>query len=158
MPSGVADTVAPASRLDVKGLPTFDYRVYPVVNAMAGKVCAIMQSYSGGRPSSRVRDLVDLVIYITTEALDGGGLGAQIALEARLRKMGDVDAFRVPESWHEMRSKTYSRIAADAKLPMEYRELDAAESLVQSCVNDAIARKVDNCTWSFESLRWEPMS
>lgn len=158
VPGGVADIVTPANRLDVKGLPTFDYRVYPVVNAMADKVCAIMQSYSGGRPSSRVRDLVDLVVYITTETFNGGSLGAQISLEAHLRKMGNVDAFCVPESWYEIRSKTYSKIATDAKLPPEYKELTDAEMLVQSCVDDAISRRVDNCMWSPESLQWELMS
>lgn len=158
VPCGVADVIKPVNRLDVTGLPTFDYHVYPVVNAMADKVCAIMQKYSEGRPSSRVRDLVDLVVYITTEWFDGGSLGALIALEARLRKMGVVDAFRIPESWYEVRNKTYAKIATDAKLPEEYRGLDGAEKLVQLCVNDAIALRVDNCVWSPESLRWEPAS
>ena len=155
VPSGVADVLTPANRLDIKGLPAFDYHVYPVVNAMADKVCAIMQKYSDGRPSSRVRDLVDLVVYIMSENFDGGKLGAQIELESRLRKMDTVDAFHVPESWYEIRLKTYAKIATDAKLPKEYRSLNAAEKLVQLCVDDAILGSANNCMWSFESLRWE---
>lgn len=42
---GKADEVTPANRLDVNGLPVFDYLVYPVERTVADKVCATMQAY-----------------------------------------------------------------------------------------------------------------
>jgi len=69
--------------------------------------------------------------------------------------MGVVDAFYVPELWHEMYSWKYVRIATDVRLPKEYGEPWVAETLVQLCVNAAIAHRVDNCVWSPGQLRWE---
>lgn len=93
-----ADIITPASRLKVKGLPIFDYHVYPVTSAIADKVCATMQVYPEGRTSSRVRDLVDLIVYLTTESFSGRELSQKIDLERRLRKWGlsTLSAFQIP--------------------------------------------------------------
>lgn len=149
-----ADVITPVSRLEVKGLPVFDYRVYPTDAAIADKVCATMQEYSGGRASSRVRDLVDLVVYLTTESFDGGELSKKISLEMRLRKMKPVDAFRVPEVWPKLYMHAYEKSAAEAKLPKEYRDIINAERLVKSCVDGALSGEIDGLVWSPAELRW----
>lgn len=51
----------PANALDLPKLPSNPYRLYPVVNQIADKVCATLALYSGS-PSSREKDLVDLVV------------------------------------------------------------------------------------------------
>lgn len=96
---GKAELVTPANRLDVKGLAVFDYLVYPVERTVADKVCATMQAYPGGRESSRVKDLVDLVLHVTRYGMTGSDLSEAIEREAGMRGIGTLDAFRVPESW-----------------------------------------------------------
>lgn len=51
----------PANRLDLPRLPSNDYRLYPIVDQVADKVCATMADYNG-RPSTREKDLVDLMV------------------------------------------------------------------------------------------------
>ena len=151
---GTADVVTPANRLDVEGMPVFDYCVYPVANAVADKICATMQTYPGGRPSSRVRDLVDLAIFATTESVEGSTLSERLTLEARLRNIDISRGFRVPKKWHGAFSGSFVKSAKEAKLPEDLRSVDMAEQLAKRCVDPAIAGEVDGMTWSPEKLQW----
>ncbi len=56
-PVGRPEVVEPANRLYLRQpLITFPYRLYPVVDQIADKVCAAMDAqYPGGKRSSRVR-------------------------------------------------------------------------------------------------------
>ena len=154
MPGGVADVVKPANRLDVEGLPVFDYHVYPVANAMADKICATMQVHQAGRLSSRVRDLVDLVVYVTTESFKAEELARSIAAESRLRGMDEISGFHVPASWRENYERSFAKSAAEADLPDDRRTIEAAERLVQLCVDQALSGAVNGCAWSPDSLEW----
>lgn len=155
VPLDMADVVTPASRLKIEGAQVFDYLVYPVANAMADKVCATMQTYSGDRCSSRVRDLVDLAVYATTEDIDGSSLSKSISLEARLRKLGQLGSFEVPSLWREARhASIFTNSAKEAQLPTAFRSVSEAEALVKACVDPAIRCEVDGMTWSHADLAW----
>ena len=39
---GEPEIVTPADRIDVAGVPMFDYRVYPLANSLADKLCAMV--------------------------------------------------------------------------------------------------------------------
>jgi hypothetical protein len=73
-PSPVAppEVVEPANRLHLRRpLVTHPYRLYPVADQLADKVCATMDTnYPGGKRSSRVKDLVDLVVLAHTQRVD----------------------------------------------------------------------------------------
>ena len=71
----------PANRVDLPRLPSNDYRLDPIVDQIADKVCATMADYSG-RPSSREKDLVDLVIIAKTQTRE------RRLAEARHRRRG----------------------------------------------------------------------
>jgi hypothetical protein len=62
------------------GLEPVDVPGLPLEHHVAEKVHAYTREYSGGRSSSRVKDLVDLVIISSSTRLDGARLRA--ALEA----------------------------------------------------------------------------
>ncbi len=47
---------------------SYPYRLYPVANQIADKVCATLADYHG-RPSSREKDLVDLVVIAVTQSV-----------------------------------------------------------------------------------------
>jgi hypothetical protein len=60
------DRVEPANRIGRLRLVTFPYRLYPIERQIADKVCATIDEYSN-RPSSREKDLVDLVVIANTQ-------------------------------------------------------------------------------------------
>ena len=95
IPCGEPELLTPADRIEVEGVPVFDYRVYPIANSIADKLCGIIETHDG-RPSSRVKDLVDLLIYATNEDLDGDGLCRWCRLEARVRGIELPPRFSVP--------------------------------------------------------------
>ena len=78
---GEPEIVTPADRIDVAGVPMFDYRVYPLANSLADKLCAMVETHDG-KPSSRIKDLVDVAIYATTVDIDGGELCRRVRSEA----------------------------------------------------------------------------
>lgn len=154
---GKAELVTPANRLDVKGLAVFDYLVYPVERTVADKVCATMQSYPGGRESSRVKDLVDLVLHVTRYGMAGSDLSRAIEREAGMRKIGPLGAFRVPDSWLGPREGAYRKAAAEAKIPDRWLGVEDAEGIVKACVDPAIRREVEALEWDPEALEWAPV-
>ena len=84
IPCAGSELVTPADRLNIEGIPVFDYRIYPLVNSIADKLCAILETHDS-RPSSRVKDLVDLLIYVMTEDVDGSELSKWVHMESRVR-------------------------------------------------------------------------
>lgn len=150
------DIVTPASRLNIAGIPVFDYHVYPVANAVTDKICATMQNYNNGRSSSRIKDLVDLAVYATSERIDGSVLSKCIKLETQTRRLERIDEFRVPNLWLEKRwEASFSKSAKEAKLPESLTTVKAAEALVKSCVDPAIKEEVDDLFWNPTNLAWE---
>jgi hypothetical protein len=79
-PVGRPEVIEPANRLHLRRpLITFPYRLYPVADQIADKVCATVDThYPGGKPSSRVKDLVDLVVIAHTQTVHLDELQAAI--------------------------------------------------------------------------------
>lgn len=148
------ERIEPVTRLAVAGIPTFDYLVYPVEESVADKVCATMSTYRGGMPSSRVRDLVDLVIYLTTEGMDGSRLAACLSRELRMGHMGKSRTFSVPDSWKGPFASTYRKLSKECGLPAELQKVGAAELMVAECVNAALDGRSEGRRWDAESLCW----
>lgn len=147
------DEVAPVGRLEVAGIPTSNYLVYPVTYAMADKVCAIMETHRGG-PSSRVKDLVDLVVILTTQTMNSIMLRERLLLEyERMRKIGRFEGFTIPGAWKQGgTAASYRKQAIEAHVPEEYCQVDAAEGLVRSCLENI--RTIDDSMWSPDSMSW----
>lgn len=64
-------------------------------NSLADKLCAMVETHEG-RPSSRVKDLVDVSIYATSVDIDGSDLCKQVRTEAAVRKIALPEMFSVP--------------------------------------------------------------
>lgn len=68
--TGTPDIVPPLTPLEIDGLVRPPYRVFPIVDHLADKLCAILGTYTrGGQPtnSTQVKDLVDIAIIATTQ-------------------------------------------------------------------------------------------
>lgn len=71
--TGEADGVPPLVPLAMPGLEQHGYRAYPLVDHIADKVAAIYQRHGElRRPSTRYRDLVDLVAIVSTADIPAG--------------------------------------------------------------------------------------
>lgn len=64
VPEELTEMIVPADRMTIEGVATFDYRAIPVSYALADKYLGTTDLHNG-RPSSRVKDLVDIVLYAT---------------------------------------------------------------------------------------------
>ncbi len=89
-----AERIAPANRIEIEGVEVCDYLACPLVDQLADKLCAIMELQPGGWPSSRMKDLVDIVTYATNESFDLLQLRQAVRCECAKRGMA------VPELHH----------------------------------------------------------
>jgi hypothetical protein len=88
--------IEPANRLHLRRpLVTFPYRLYP--GRPADKVCATMDAqYPSGKRSSRVKDLVDLVVIADTLTVGLDELRVAIASKRDLSSIASFEHFGVP--------------------------------------------------------------
>lgn len=139
-------TTEPANALDLPRLVRHEYRLYPVVDQIADKVCAIMQTYHE-RPSSREKDLAVLAV---TQNVDGTALGIAISTEARRRLMEPFDHFAVPSDW----GRRYAKLAKPVPYCADYSTVDLARDLVTRFINPSLDGGAAGKTWAPETRSW----
>lgn len=153
IPMNAVERVTPADRLDIDGLEVCDYLVYPVENALADKLCAIIERHQG-RASTRVKDLVDIIVYATTSDADGFTLSRQIRREAAARRLALPSAFEIPAEWRDGYRAVFTRLCAQTAIPRELHSLDEATRLAMRFLGPALAGEADGRLWSHTELQW----
>ena len=142
----------PFEPVRVQGLHSVDYRTHPMADQIADKVAAMTGTYAG-RPSSRYRDLVDLVLIATTQAIDGDALHAALLSEHRRRGLEPNPHPALPSAdWPE----GYRRIAAQV-LGFAYLDATEAVELVGRLIEPVLA-VLTKARWNPKRLEWEPAS
>lgn len=144
-----ATTFAPATSLDLPRLTTHPYRLYPVVDQIADKVCATMNVYEG-RASSREKDLVNLVVFAMTQDIDGAALTRAVDTERRRRQMDPFNAFVVPATW----GPGYTKQSKTVPYCSGYGTVEAASKLTARLINPALTGEAKDAIWSHEKLSW----
>lgn len=139
----------PANRLDLPRLPSNDYRLYPIVDQVADKVCATMANYNG-RPSTREKDLVDLVVIAKTQTLSADALGRAINAEARARSLIPFTELTIPPTW----GRLYARQAKDVSYCADYRTADLGAEFMRTFIDMVLQHEVPGKIWSPDSLAW----
>lgn len=117
--AGLTDTInimSPANRLDLPKLKATDYRLYPIVDQIADKVCATMTEYPRGA-SSRTKDLVDLVVIASSHDIDATGLRTAVDTERRRRGLPPFKSLVIPADWSARYTKMAKTIPHCAKHP-----------------------------------------
>ena len=147
------ELVSPASRLDIDGLITFDYAVQLIEERVADKVCATMQMY-GGRPSSRVKDLVDLVASMLWDEIDASILSERLSREILLRHMGEINLFRVPDSWKTSGFEAFNSMARECGFPEGLCDVSGAEQAVAEWIAPVLDRTALGLRWDHEKKAW----
>ena len=151
---GVPDVMLP-SLPEIDGMERVPYRVYPVGDHIADKVCAMHEFHNRDGdlpvPSSRYRDLVDLVLIARESVVDAGHVTLAVRSEASRRRLRLPARLAVPQG-DDWRSG-YARIAR-AVPQLRETEFDVAVAIVQAFLNpvlDGTARG----RWNPSGLRWE---
>jgi hypothetical protein len=156
-PIGELEKVPPAHSLDVKGIKPCVYRLYPIADTVADKVCATLVHYPGGRRSSRVKDLVDLVAIALGNPIDGPTLKAAIASERHRRGLKDVTGFSIPGEWKAGASLVaYVKGCREAGVPEPYLGVATGEELVKHLVDPLLGDYPAPRRWNPGQRDWEP--
>ena len=138
------ETIIPSNLLPLPKLPQCKYRLYPLVDQMADKVCATLSVYNG-YPSTRVKDLVDLVLLTLTQTIDGGRIEVAITREAASRGLPFPETFTAPPDW----DASYRMRASPIPDCKDYLTVALATSLVNALLEPVLAGKA-------KGLRWDP--
>lgn len=149
------DLVESVSALPIEGLETHPYAVTKPASRVAEKVGATLQDYDA-RPSSRVKDLADLVKTMLTEDVDGTSLERRLRSELAVRRVGSVDGFTVPSAWKTTYATNYRKIAAESSLPGRYEDVAVAEAAVAAWLAPAFEGTANGHFWSHDRQLWLP--
>ncbi len=148
-PTGVVDVLEPSGRLVLpRELPSHPYRLFPLVDQVAEKVSATLSmAYPGGLGSSRVKDLVDLVVIARTQTIELRALQLAIATQAVLSRVEVPERFTVPKNWE----RPYRAMAAATPPAAATPDVAAALELMDEFLTPALAPKPvgDDMRWSF---------
>lgn len=138
--------------LDLRGVPAPTVRLYPVVDHVADKLCATQATYgaAGDLPSSRVRDLVDLVVFARTQDVDGAALIAAIAGEWTHRALPGDPRFAPPPGWERLFPALARKVPAVADLTA-YAD---AVTLVETFLRPALDGTAGGRRWAAGDLAW----
>ncbi len=149
--TGEADGVPPLVPLVMPGLEQHGYRAYPLVDHVADKVAAIYQRHGElRRPSTRYRDLVDLVAIVTTADIPAGPQIAALTAEAALRGITLPASFGVPD--RGLWVPGYAAAAARSLLSGA-RSLDEALGIVRPFA-DPLLRGTATGRWDRRRQSW----
>lgn len=100
--TGAAEEMGPLLSGVVPGLPSSRYRVYPVPDHIADKVCALHEMHERtvgpAQPSTRYRDLVDLATIARTTTVDAEAVQIAVRSEASRRDLTLPDQLTVPST------------------------------------------------------------
>ena len=136
---GKSEVVEPADRIDVPDIPTFGYRIYPATSSLADKLCAMVEMHDG-RPSSRVKDLVDVAVYAVTTDFDGGELCRRARIEATVRGIKLPEKYAAPMEWKRLYRSIFRKLVRQTGLPPEYAEIETAEALAASLLDPILSQ------------------
>jgi len=130
------------------GIEPTEAPTLPLEQHLAEKVHAYTRTYAGGRRSSRVKDLADLVLLRTIERLDGQR--ARVALEqtfeARSTHPMPPELPAPPAAWR----RPYRRLASETGIE---EDLDAAFDLAAELVDPVLGGEPLE-SWDPERSRW----
>lgn len=135
---------------EVPALPPFV--LYPLSAQVADKVCAAFEQHgSGNLPSTRVRDLVDLVIIACTHRMDAGELADAISAEAARRSLVLPARFVLPSEYWRV---GYADAVSSAEIRAEFGDVDRAVALVGAYLDPILQRHLGVNQWDPALRMW----
>jgi hypothetical protein len=144
--TGKPEPVPPLAQVTMPDIEQHGYRAYPLPDHLADKVVATFQRYGPQHlPSTRYKDLIDLVSIVTGTSLDAGATLQALRSEANRRRVQLPRAFDVPD--RTLWEHGYSAQARHSLLPVAATLHDAL-AIVRPCLDPLLDHSA--------SGRWEP--
>jgi len=149
--TGEPEDVPPLAPVPIPDVVQHGYRAYPLTDHIADKFAAILQRYGDAQmPSTRYRDLVDLVAIVTAASVAADPQAIALASEARRRGIRLPSSFGVPD--RELWVRGYAAEAERSLLPAA-RTLETALALVRPFVDPLLDGSAAG-SWDPEQSRW----
>lgn len=149
--TGRPEQVPPLARVAIPDLEQHGYRAYPLVDHVADKVAATLQSYGASRvPSTRYKDLVDLVAIVSQATVEAEAQRVALHSEADRRGITLPTTFSVPD--RGLWEKGYAAEAGRSLLDVA-STLDDALATVSPFLDPLLDGSAAG-TWDPESLQW----
>lgn len=128
------------------------WRAYPLVDHVADKVCAILE-WHDGRPSTRYKDLIDLVAIVERAAITAEPQMRALRKESERRMLGLPTTFDAPDQglW----TRGY-RAEARRAIGLSALELDDALTVVRPFVDPLLDRSAAG-VWNPGQRAWLPI-
>lgn len=140
--TGAPDQVSPLTDVEVLDQDRTLWCAYPLVDHIADKTCAILERHDG-HPSTRFKDLVDLVAIVVSSVLDASLQTQALRREADRRQLTLPPVFTVPD--RRLWRAGYRAEAARA-VGLSALTLDEALGTVRRFVDPVLAGAADG-TW-----------
>lgn len=141
--------IVPLNRIEIPGFATADYLVYPLVDQVADKLCAMVELHNG-YPSSRVKDLVDVMLVLAHEDVNCVRMRRALATEAEKRGLAPLKAVEPPSFWRSL----YPAQAKKTALPQDFVNFDFAVTLLAAFTKPLVGEG-DFSIWNHHELQWE---
>lgn len=149
--TGDVEHGAPIIDLGIPGLVRPDYVLYPIADALADKILATVETHNG-RPSTRFRDLVDIVLIARHQHVYANAAMAATDSERERRDLALPRAFDVPD--RSLWARGYANAARDVPGLTE-KDVDAALAIAKQLV-DPILDGSATGIWQPRSQSWAP--
>lgn len=147
--TGLPDVVYPLTGVQVMGRERTTWRVYPLVDHVADKVCAILERHDGN-PSTRFKDLIDLVAISRGGTVEADLQQRALVQEAARRNLELPTAFDVPD--RKLWDPGY-RAGARRSVGLDAVDLEAALAAVRPFL-DPILDGTAKGSWDPEIQAW----
>jgi Nucleotidyl transferase AbiEii toxin, Type IV TA system len=149
--TGDPEDVPPLARVVMPDVQQHGYRAYPLADHVADKACAIFERHGSARmPSTRYKDLVDLVAIVLTAPVEAEPQLTALRSEAQRRGMQLPGRFAVPD--RGLWQRGYAAEAGRSLLPVA-RTLDEAISTVTLFL-DPLLNGTARDRWDPRNARW----
>lgn len=149
--TGQVEDIPPLARGVVWQAEQHRYRAYPLVDHVADKVAATYEGHGeNGRPSTRYRDLVDLVAIVIATSIEAGAQSFALRSEFRRRALPLPDHFDIPD-----RHLWEAGYAAEARRSLldNVHALDEALAVVRPFVDPLLDGRATGSS-EHRSRRW----
>lgn len=145
--------VPPLTSVSIPGLSRPGYRAYPLVDHIADKICAILETHGPTKqPSHRFKDLVDLVALARSVSVNATDQLHALKSEAERRNLILPVQFKVPDQTQWTRG-----YAAEARRAINAaaKTLEEAMAIVRPLLNPILDGTAVG-TWSPKDAAWAP--
>ncbi len=149
--TGEPEAVPPLARIVMPDVEQHGYRAYPLVDHVADKVVAMFELHGErGAPSTRFKDLVDLVAIVITASVEAGTQVTALRSESARRGITLPVRFSVPD--RALWERGYAAEAGRSLLPVAH-SLDDALATVSPFLEPLLDGSAAG-TWDPEHRRW----